>query len=119
MLAKTIKNFILNTKKSRQIVNKFEIVGLSVSLFRPTFIIFHVSALIFGIMLVMSHASTDGNLLDFLTYKILTELRLDEFRPMGTSISLICRHPPNTSEHPTITPSSGVIFTLTRGLDFV
>ena len=75
-------------------------VPLSVSLFRLRFANFPVSVLIFRIVLVMSHEDTAGNLLDFLTHKILIELPLHEFRPMGKSISVILRHPPNTSEHP-------------------
>ena len=82
-------------------VYKFEIVPLSVSLFRLRFANFPVSVLIFRIVLVMSHEDTAGGLLHFLTFKILTELPLDEFRPIGNSILLVSRHPLNTSEHPT------------------
>ena len=81
-------------------VYKFEIVPLSVSLFRLRFANFPVSVLIFRIVLVMSHEDTAGGLLHFLTSKILTELPLDEFRPIGKSILLVSRHPLNTSEHP-------------------
>ena len=82
-------------------VYKFEIVPLSVSLFRLRFANFPVSVLIFRIVLVMSHEDTAGGLLHFITSKILTELPLDEFRPIGKSILLVSRHPLNTSEHPT------------------
>ena len=88
-------------------VYKFEMMPLSVSLFRLRFANFPVSVLIFRIVLVMSHEDTAGNLLHFLTYKILIELPLDEFRPMGKNISFVSRHPPNTSEHPIIRLSWG------------
>ena len=85
----------------RKVVHTFEMVRLSVSLFWLRFVNFPVSVLIFRIVLVMSHEGAAGNLLHFLTYKILTELPLDEFRPIGKSISFVSRHPLNTSEHPT------------------
>ena len=82
-------------------MHKFEMVRLSVSLFQLRLVIFPVSLLIFRIELVMSHEDTAGTPLDFLTSKILTELSLDEYRPMGKSIWFVSRHLPNTSEHPT------------------
>ena len=95
------QNIIWSSRKSRKVVHKFEMVRLSVSLFQLRLVIFPVSLLIFRIELVMSHEDTAGTPLDFLTSKILTELSLDEYRPMGKSIWFVSRHLPNTSEHPT------------------
>ena len=103
VLRKTPQNFTLMTGTSWGFVYKLEMVPLSVSLFWLRFVIFPVSVLIFRIVLVMLHEATIGNLLDFLTYKILLELPLAEFRAIGKSVSFVSRHSPNTSEHPSLT----------------
>ena len=73
-------NFILNSKKSRKVA--FEMMRLSVSLFRQGFTHFPCTLVLFGIVLVTSREGTSGNLLNFLSYKILTELSASEFRPV-------------------------------------
>ena len=99
MLKKTIENSVLNVRKMRKVVHKFEIVRLSVSLFQLRFAILSCTLALFGITLVTFREGTDRNLLDFLGYKILRERSPSEFRPVGEHIPYISRHSPRSSEH--------------------
>ena len=101
-LRKTPRNFTLMTGTSWGFAYKFEMMPLSVSLFRQRFTIFPYTLALFRIVQVTPREGTGGDLLDFLDYKILTELFLSEFRLEGECGSRISHRPPRTSEHPTV-----------------